>query len=303
MKGFFDRMAARARGDEPRVVLRARSRFEPRGGGILARWTPDPVASAEPRPTPSGPVAPMSATGPSPEPPAVATRPSRASAPDGRPSAGPPTADEVAETGRAAATGAAAVPAAVWSPVAYPRETARHRAKGLAGHPPVAPAVPDGSTGRGRLEGPAAEPPAATPEPANSVAGLLVPAEMPPPEHGRIPEADDALPTAFELLRDHVVPVLAASGVIPPHERADVRTPDAPGTARPPAPGRATVTAGRTRIADQSDRPGGYPGHREVHVHIDRVEVVRRAPDPAPPRSVTPRVDLDTYLERRRELR
>jgi hypothetical protein len=127
------------------------------------------------------------------------------------------------------------------------------------------------------------------------------------------------LPATGDLVREHVVPALVAAGVLAPGERVRVTPAGASqGRGRHPQaqpPGSALVRPGRVRpdpapaaVSPTAVSPtavfpaAAAPGPPEVHVHIDRVEVLRAAPPQpaeAAPRQV-PRVDHAAYLERRR---
>jgi hypothetical protein len=119
-------------------------------------------------------------------------------------------------------------------------------------------------------------------------------------------------PTTEELVREHVVPALVAAGALTGDEAVRVTAPvigrERDGRSQQPSPGTALVTPGRVRVAPPAVEvapPAAALSPPEVHVHIDRVEVLRAAaptppPQPAPPRRQTPRVDHAAYLERRR---
>jgi len=123
----------------------------------------------------------------------------------------------------------------------------------------------------------------------------------------------DPVPDTATLLGEHVVPVLRAHGLIAPGERVDL--PDGKraeeGNVRPmraPRPGAVAVRHGSVHQGDAAPGdPSTKVGGRstEVHVHIDRVEVLRAAPAPPPLPAVGPAAPsrLDTYLEQRRTAR
>jgi hypothetical protein len=122
-----------------------------------------------------------------------------------------------------------------------------------------------------------------------------------------------------------VVPALIDVGVVGAGERIEVSAPEAgrahrsgPSRANPPPRGVTVIRPGAVRSAAPhqvgDDSPVGSahprahedapaPGPAQVHVHIDRIEVLRAALPPAPPatpRRGPPRVDHAAYLERRR---
>lgn len=139
---------------------------------------------------------------------------------------------------------------------------------------------------------------------------------------------DDTVPDLLDLVRDHVVPALREQGVVAAGERVDVRAAHQPGTT-PPPPGRVQVVVDRRRVTSAAPAPppdagagtagpgvagvpdgaeshrqaygDGRAARRDVHVHIDRLEVIRSAPATPPTPPATPRTDLDRYLARRRE--
>jgi hypothetical protein len=129
----------------------------------------------------------------------------------------------------------------------------------------------------------------------------------------------DPVPDTATLLGEHVVPALRARGLIVPGERVDLAAGEraADGSARlsrAPRPGAVAVRTGS--VHRDGDRGDAVPGDRstevgsrstEVHVHIDRVEVLRAAAAPAPPPlpAIGPAAPsrLDTYLEQRRTAR
>ncbi|MFI7649204.1 hypothetical protein ACIBTZ_24455 [Micromonospora sp. NPDC049460] len=156
------------------------------------------------------------------------------------------------------------------------------------------------------------------------------PARRDPPAANGAPAAgavrDDTVPDLLDLVRDHVVPALRERGVVAAGERVDVRAAHQPGTS-PPPPGRVQVVTDHRRVTPVAPAlppdagagataaggaPDGAESHRQaygdgraarrdVHVHIDRVEVIRSAPAVPPTPPATPRADLDRYLARRRE--
>ncbi|WP_405603479.1 hypothetical protein [Streptomyces sp. NBC_00081] len=130
-----------------------------------------------------------------------------------------------------------------------------------------------------------------------------------PPEHpGPQPPPDTAAPELLDIVRDHVVPALTRAGLIAPGERLAVRLAGEGQHALGPSPDRTTVTAGRMRIRPAPDGPH-RPGVGDVHVHIDRVEVLPPSPPlapasppppPPPPEPARPAsVDLEAYLDAR----
>ncbi|MFJ2865881.1 hypothetical protein [Kitasatospora sp. NPDC087314] len=128
-----------------------------------------------------------------------------------------------------------------------------------------------------------------------------------PPEHQGPPPPPATIPELLDLVREHVVPALARAGLITPGEPPAVRRAGEGQHAPEASPDRATVTAGRMRITPAPDGPR-RAGVGEVHVHIDRVEVLPPAPPPAPPppppppepsRPTPASVDLDAYLDAR----
>ncbi|MFD8262923.1 hypothetical protein ACFV19_29345 [Streptomyces griseoluteus] len=127
------------------------------------------------------------------------------------------------------------------------------------------------------------------------------------PEHpGPQPPAGTAAPELLDIVRDHVVPALTRAGLIAPGERPAVRLAGEGQHALGPSPDRTTVTAGRMRIRLAPDGPH-RPGVGDVHVHIDRVEVLPpspplapASPPPPPPEPARPAsVDLEAYLDAR----
>ncbi|MFE9018101.1 hypothetical protein ACFYNL_05935 [Streptomyces sp. NPDC007808] len=107
------------------------------------------------------------------------------------------------------------------------------------------------------------------------------------------------MPGLQELIRDHVAPALTASGVIPPSERPEFPDPRDDTSLAPPGAGHALVVPGRMRgpSADEVKRSSTS----DVHVHIERVEVVRPAPEAPGRRHDAEGFDLDGYLDRRRK--
>jgi|UPI0004BF8DDD hypothetical protein len=107
----------------------------------------------------------------------------------------------------------------------------------------------------------------------------------------------------MDLVRDHVVPTLADRGVVPSSDHTQVRASDDPGPAATPSRNRATVTVGESHTTLSGTGDGPEDVAPAVHVHIERIEVVRHEPAPpsTPTRRPLPRVDLDAYLTRRRE--
>ncbi|MDX2562914.1 hypothetical protein PV371_25115 [Streptomyces sp. TX20-6-3] len=63
------------------------------------------------------------------------------------------------------------------------------------------------------------------------------------------------------------------------------------------------MTVGEARTTLSGIDEGSEDAAPAVHVHIERIEVVRHEPAPptTPARRPLPRVDLDAYLTRRRE--
>lgn len=110
-----------------------------------------------------------------------------------------------------------------------------------------------------------------------------------------------ALPDALELVRDHVVPALADRGVVPSRDRTQVRASDVGRPTPVLSRNRAIVTVGETRTTLSDSGDGPPAAAPTVHVHIDRIDVVRHTPPPAPTHRPLPRVDIDAYLTRRRE--
>lgn len=121
-------------------------------------------------------------------------------------------------------------------------------------------------------------------------------------------EGRNTPPDTEMLLRGHVIPELEARGLLAPGEDVDLSDQvDGTSTRRPPPrPGRVSVRPGVARTGE----PTTVDAHTtEVHVHIDRVEVVRAAPalaptpaqqpSPAPPGGTRVPSRLDAYLERR----
>lgn len=146
------------------------------------------------------------------------------------------------------------------------------------------------------------------------------------------PQQTVALPDTATLMRDHVVPALRARGLLTPDEAVDI---GADGERRPTRPSTTTVVAGTVRMPpgfaarqaghdatvlgrDGSSgaqdatgggprRPGGHPTpapRPEIHVHIDRIDLVRAAPAPPVeprPSAGPPAPDrLAAFLEQRR---
>ncbi|MGV8845343.1 hypothetical protein [Tessaracoccus sp.] len=90
----------------------------------------------------------------------------------------------------------------------------------------------------------------------------------------------DTVPDTRALLRDHVVPELEALGLLVHGERVDLSEASAEAGSTVPRPGRVAVAHGAVRTSD----PTAVDAHTtEVHVHIDRLQVLRAAPAPAPP--------------------
>lgn len=114
------------------------------------------------------------------------------------------------------------------------------------------------------------------------------------------------VPEVADLLRDRLVPELRARGVIGAAERVDLRD----GRGRVPRPGATTLgwtadgtTGGAPATGRGADgRPGSGAETGGVHLHIDRVEVVRPVVEPraAPASGTREPSRLDAYLERRR---
>lgn len=107
----------------------------------------------------------------------------------------------------------------------------------------------------------------------------------------------------MDLVRDHVVPRLADRGVVPSSDHTQVRASDERGPTAAPSRNRATVTVGEAHTMFSGTGDGPEDVAPTVHVHIERIEVVRHEPAPpnTPTRRPLPRVDLDAYLTRRRE--
>ncbi|MGV8965792.1 MAG: hypothetical protein ACOH2F_05890 [Cellulomonas sp.] len=119
----------------------------------------------------------------------------------------------------------------------------------------------------------------------------------------------DLAPDTEILLREHVVPALRSRGLLAPGERAELIDPTgelAADRPRAPHPGRAGVGHGEVRRGEPTAIDSRTT---EVHVHIDRVEVVRAAPVAAPPPAAPTAVEppepsrLDAYLEQRQARR
>lgn len=109
-------------------------------------------------------------------------------------------------------------------------------------------------------------------------------------------------PETQELLLDHVVPILRMTGVLPHHEQVRIDPPGGGLRSSEPVTEGVVVVPGRVRTSGV--RTAEPPDPAQVHVHIDRVEVVHPAPAArvsCPPRRVTAGVDLDAYLARRRK--
>ncbi|MGW1245209.1 hypothetical protein [Streptomyces bobili] len=120
------------------------------------------------------------------------------------------------------------------------------------------------------------------------------------------PWSGPTAPDVLELVREHVVPVLAERGVLRPSARVEVRPTGAGKPPQPPPTGAATVLT--TPVRRTPNRPSGTvaSGNPVVHLHIARIDVFPPAPAPAhTPPAVPPshrtgaRVDLDAYLARR----
>ncbi|MER6197696.1 hypothetical protein ABT234_10025 [Streptomyces sp. NPDC001586] len=107
----------------------------------------------------------------------------------------------------------------------------------------------------------------------------------------------------MDLVRDHVVPMLADRGVVPSSDHIQVRASDDRGPTSASSRNRATVTVGEAHTTLSAIGDGPEDSAPAVHVHIERIEVVRHeaAPPNTPTRRPLPRVDLDAYLTRRRE--
>lgn len=140
----------------------------------------------------------------------------------------------------------------------------------------------------------------------------FVPADRPPAAAGdgtsaaRAARGGGPVPEVADLLRDRLVPELRARGVIGAAERVDLRD----GRGRALRPGATTLgwtaagEAGGAPTTGRGGRPGSSAEAGGVHLHIDRVEVVRPVvePRPAPALASGGREPsrLDAYLERRR---
>jgi hypothetical protein len=110
-------------------------------------------------------------------------------------------------------------------------------------------------------------------------------------------------PDPVELVRDHVLPLLVESRVIPAHEAFDVVDASERGPARAPDRSRLLVESGGSDGgAGVADTGGAESRPPDVHVHIDRIEVQRRAPDKAsgPRRQAISEPDHEAYLADRR---
>lgn len=268
MTGFFARMGARADGTEPRLRIRRPEPFETAAPSGL----PDvPVADAPPAPVlpPRRPRGREPVTGPPGSESFVhlgrpdSPTPVEAPVPDAQPKAGPvPVAEPaVPETDAAVVAGACAVAPGTRLPLAVGEPEAGLR--------PQPSPLPDG--------------------PSSPVAVPLSAAATPPvaePPHP-VPAAPIDLPT---LLRTHVLPALAARGVVEPGETAVLAEGPVRGTDDTPAPGTVTVrplgvrpppaepvrpTPARAELARRAAAP-------PVHVHIGEI-VVTKAPSAPPP--------------------
>lgn len=152
---------------------------------------------------------------------------------------------------------------------------------------------------------------ASDPGGASDTGAGSVPADRPPATAGDgtsaawAARARGAVPEVADLLRDRLVPELRARGVIGAAERVDLRA-----RGRAPRPGATTLgwtVDGEARGAPTTGRgadgrPGSGADVGGVHLHIDRVEVVRPVvePRPAPASGTREPSRLDAYLERRR---
>ncbi len=111
-------------------------------------------------------------------------------------------------------------------------------------------------------------------------------------------------PDAVELVREHVVPMLAERGLLRSSAEVEVRPAE---TGKP----RQVTPTGTTDVLTTPARRTPHPfkavssAAPVVHLHIARIDVHPPAPAPAQPSAVPPahrtreRVDLDAYLARR----
>lgn len=325
MSGFFDRMAARAAGSEPRWQVRPRARFERADPGT-GLWESE---AEDPR---------------TPQPETASQRPERALVGRMREERGTgPTDDWVSRrSDEAPLVGeVASVPAA--SPIASPEpgtpvESAPVTSVSLAGvrgpsppedpspqlaetnrpaaplHPIPRPAaaeerrspVSDEAAGRPARSSfsPYAveEPNRAHPSSQRRRSSRARREALPQPDDRDVsgPNAAGAAipPSTGTVLRGHLLPALRDQGLLSHDERAELVELD-DSAAAPPAPAAGT-TAVVVREADTTRSTEGG-----VHVHIDRVQIVRSAPDRPSPTPAAPNGPsrLEAYLERRRETR
>jgi hypothetical protein len=111
-------------------------------------------------------------------------------------------------------------------------------------------------------------------------------------------EAAAAEPDPIALIRTFLVQRLVDEHVLAQDERTEVRTTDDPGKPADPSSTGLVVPPARRFRAEVAAGRAGAP---EVHLHIDRIEVIRpTASRPAPPRRNAPPVDHEAYLARRR---
>ncbi|MGE2722349.1 hypothetical protein [Mycolicibacterium celeriflavum] len=116
------------------------------------------------------------------------------------------------------------------------------------------------------------------------------------------------MPDPLVLVREQVVPVLVDAGVLVSDERPAVV--DAETTVAPPEPGEVQLRVEsheRPEPAPPDSAPEPLLPTADIHVHIDRIDVVRPQPEPPPePKRSAPRprlVDHAEYLARRRDRR
>ena len=288
MTGFLRQLADRARGVERVAELRRPSPYEPGGSAPVVAARPRPVRLPASLPV-SAPAEPTAAPDPDPSSaPATVFRPLSPEVRSVR-SAEHPVPDD-------AATSSTVIGAAAAGPA-----TAAEPSRLVASTPAAA------ADALGRDERPDAR---EERDPATEVPALAEPIEQPggesandpPPEPAATPQV--AVPDTEVLVREHIVPVLVEREVVPGDAEARFAAPDRPHSR--PARGQVVISTSRPEAMAGSTRMDGAsePPTPQVHVHIDRVEVVRPAAErparPAPARPARPQVDHVAYLARRR---
>lgn len=278
MSTFLERMAARVTGAETTVTLRRPARFE-QPAQPLRHDAHVAVPSSASVPSAGSTPGPLDGTPRTVERP----RPDRGLAPQGA------VAPDVAQPRT--------------DPIAFPSQPAvAPRLPDTRNHEPEPVLAPVLSTNRGRVTNVAASSDEKMRDSAHASAAELRETR---PEDQEVPPTSgpgsSPVPDPVTLVREHVVPVLVDSGMFRPGERFDVPDPDRPSRPADPQATRLLMSPPRISQSDRTQTPSSPAQPADVHVHIDRIEVVRPAAPttPLPTRRPVPPVDHKAYLAKR----